>query len=275
MPKRSELTIADVRGMTFPELEQIENNDNDHSDYKDFMVMHALQDKIKKDKAFFDSDASEKTKQSYAKAVDAKDEKMKKIIINAWYKKHKDHFNAERAAANKMNAAVQEIRQQQARNEAARVAQKKAQANFTKKNKKNLKDMNTCAELEQGLKDIYAELMLYKPVSYDDSFLGYLEDLQENVQNVVDDVKAGKPLQAGFAGDLEFAIDDALDSHMTSARLAEKSEWTKSDRMIEWVLTKKFKPLVMKLLEACKKPAAGGKRNTRRNRKNRRTTRKH
>jgi hypothetical protein len=268
--KRSELTIADIREMTFPELEKIKKNDNDHSDYKDFMVMHALQDKIRKDRAFFESDASEKTKQSYAKAVDAKDEKLIKIIIDAWYKKHKDHFNTERAKQNRWNAEVQKYRNQSVKNNAARVAQKKAQANFaaTRNSRKAVTNMNTCAELEQGLQDVYAELMLYKPVRYDDSFLGYLEDLQENIQATVDDVKAGKPLQAGFAGELDFAITDALDSHMTSARLGEKSEWGKNDRMIEYILTKKFKPLVMKLVEACK-PMAGG------NRRNRRTTRKH
>jgi hypothetical protein len=274
MPKRSQLTIADVQGMTFPELEKIQNNDDDYSDYKDTFVYDALMDKIRKDKAFFESDASEKTKQSYAKAKEAKDEKMMKIIMGAWYKKHKDHFNAERAEKNRMNAEIQKYRNQHAKEESNRANQKQAQATFAARtNKKNLKDMNTCAELEQGLQDIYAELMLYKPVSYDDNFLGYLAELKENVQMTVDNVKAGKPLPRDFSAQLEFAIDDALDSHMTSARLGEKSEWTKNDRMIEWVLTKKFKPLVMKLLEACK-PAAGGKRNTRRNRKNRRTTRK-
>ena len=269
--KRSELTIADIRGMIFPELEKIEKNNNDHSDYKDFMVMHALQDKIRKDKAFFESDASEKTKQSYAKAVDAKDEKLIKIIIDAWYKKHKDHFNAERANQNRMNAEVQKYRNQSVKNNAARVAQKKAQANFaaTRNSRKAVTNMNTCAELEQGLQDVYAELMLYKPVRYDDSFLGYLKDLKDGVQGYLDDVKSGKPLDmAHFTRGLEFSIDDCLDSHMTSARLGEKAEWGKNDRMIEYILTKKFKPLVMKLVEACK-PAAGG------NRRNRRTTRKH
>jgi len=278
MPRRSQLTIADVRGMTFPELEKIEKNDNDHSDYKDFMVMHALQDKIRKDKAFFASDASEKTKRSYAEAVDANDQKLIKIIIDAWYKKHKDHFNAERAEQNRMNAQVQAIRNQQAKNNAARTAQKQAQAAFVARtNKKNLKDMNTCAELEQGLQDVYAELMLYKPVSYDDSFLGYLENLKEGTQQYLDDAKSstlplgGRSL-AGLKAELQFAVDDALDGHMVSDRL--EAEWDKNDRMVEYVLTKKWMPLVMKLLEACKK-TAGGKRNTRRNRKNRRTTRKH
>jgi hypothetical protein len=101
-----------------------------------------------------------------------------------------------------------------------------------------------------------------------------LAELKENVQMTVDNVKAGKPLPSDFSAQLEFAVDDALDSHMTSARLAEKAEWGKNDRMVEYVLTKKFIPLVHKLLAACK-PTAGGKRNTRRNRKNRRTTRKH
>jgi len=272
MPKRSQLTIADIREMTFPELEKIEKNDNDQSDYKDTMVYDALQDKIRKDKAFFESDASEKTKQSYAKAVDAKDEKLIKIIIDAWYKKHKDHFNAERAAQNHMNAEIQRIRNRSVKNNAARAAQKQAQANFAARtNMKNLKDMNTCAELEKGLEDVYAELMLYKPVSNDDMFLHYLEGIKEGVQGYADDVKSGKGLRvSSFTWALDHSIDDALDSHMTSARLAEKAEWGKNDRMIEYILTKKFKPLVMKLLEACK-PAAGGKRTTRRNR---RTTRK-
>jgi hypothetical protein len=276
MPKRSQLTIADVQGMTFPELERFHRQGYDYSDYKDLMVMYALQDKIRKDKAFFASDASEKTKQSYAKAKEAKDEKMMKIIIDAWYKKHKDHFNAERAEQNRMNAEVQKYRNQSAQQERNRATQKQAQATFAARtNKKNLKDMNTCAELEQGLQDVYAEIMLYKPVSYDDNFLGYLENIKKNVQATVDNVKAGKPLPRDFSAQLEFAIDDALDSHMTSARLGEKAEWNKNDRMVEYVLTKKFKPLVHKLLEACKPAAAGGKRNTRRNRKNRSTTRKH
>jgi hypothetical protein len=272
MPKRSQLTIADIREMTFPELEKIEKNDNDQSDYKDTMVYDALQDKIRKDKAFFESDASEKTKQSYAKAVDAKDEKLIKIIIDAWYKKHKDHFNAERAVQNHMNAEIQRIRNRSVKNNAARAAQKQAQANFAARtNMKNLKDMNTCAELENGLEDVYAELMLYKPVSNDDMFLQYLEGIKDGVQGYVDDVKSGKGLKVkSFTWALDHSIDDALDSHMTSARLGEKEEWGKNDRMIEYILTKKFKPLVMKLLEACK-PAAGGRRTTRRNR---RTTRK-
>jgi len=273
MPKRSELTIADISEMTFPELEKLQDNDNDHSDYKDFTVMRALQDKIRKDKAFFESDASEKTKQSYAKAVDAKDEKLIKIIIDAWYKKHKDHFNAEREEKNRMNAEIQRIRNRSVKNNAARAAQKQAQANFAARtNMKNLKDMNTCAELEKGLEDVYAELMLYKPVSNDDMFLHYLEGIKEGVQGYVDDVKSGKGLIVkSFTWALDHTINDALDSHMTSARLGEKSAWGKNDRMIEYILTKKFKPLVMKLIEACK-PAAGG---TRRNRRNRRTTRKH
>ena len=275
MPKRSQLTIADIRGMTFPELEKIQDNDNDGSDYKDSMTYYAVQDKIKSDKEFFESDASPRTKQSYAKAKDAKDEKLIKIIIDAWYKKHKDHFNAARAEQNRRNAELQRYRNQSAQQERNRATQKQAQANFAARtNKKNLKDMNTCAELEQGLNDIYAELMLYKPVSYDESFLDYLDNIKQMTRAVLDDVKAGKPLPAGFKDQLEFMIDDALDSHMTSARLGEKSEWDKNDRMIEWVLRKKFMPLVHKLLEACK-PAAGGKRTTRRNRKNRRTTRKH
>ena len=118
--------------------------------------------------------------------------------------------------------------------------------------------------------------MLYKPV-YDHAesmFMGYFENIKANIQKTVDGVKAGKPIPAGFAGNLKFAVDDCLDGHMTSARLGEKEEWGKNDRMVEYVLTKKLLPLVHKLLEACK-PAAGGKRNTRRNRKNRRTTRKH
>jgi hypothetical protein len=278
MPKRSQLTIADVQGMTFPELERFHRQGYDYSDYKDLTVMYALQDKIRKDKAFFASDASEKTKQSYAKAKEAKDEKMMKIIIDAWYKKHKNHFNAERAEKNRMNAEIQKYRNQHAKEERNRANQKQAQATFAARtNKKNLKDMNTCAELEQGLQDVYAELMLYKPVSdYAESmFMGYFEDLKANIQETVDGVKAGNPIPAGFAGNLKFAVDDCLDSHMTSARLGEKAEWNKNDRMVEYVLTKKLKPLVHKLLEACKPAAAGGKRNTRRNRKNRSTTRKH
>lgn len=275
MPKRFQLTIEVIRGMTFPDLEKIQDNENDGSDYKSSMIYDALQDKIKRDKAFFESDASERTKQSYAKAKDAKDEKTIKIIIDAWYKKHKDHFNAERAEQNRRNAEAQQIRNRWAQQERNEIAKKQAQAAFAARtNKKNLKDMNTCAELEQGLQEIYAELMLYKPVSYDEEFLYSLENLKENIQRTLDDVKAGKPLPAGFKGQLDFAIDDALDSHMTSARLGEKSEWDKNDRMIEWVLRKKFVPLVHKLLEACKPAAAGGKRSTRKNRKNRRTTRK-
>jgi hypothetical protein len=272
MPKRSQLTIADVQAMTFPELEKIQDNNDDQSDYKDSMVYRALQDKIRKDKAYFASSASNKTKTRYANAPN----NLKKTIMNAWYKSHANHFNAERAEQNRMNAEVQKYRNQSVKNNAARAAQKQALANFAARtNKKNLKDMNTCAELEQGLQEIYAELMLYKPVSYDDSFLGYFEGLKEGVQQQINDVKAGKPLNmAYFTGELDFTISDCLDSHMTSARLGEKSEWGKNDRMIEYILTKKFRPLVMKLVEACK-PAAGGKRKTRRNRNNRRTTRKY
>ena len=264
----SEYTKADIRGMTFPELEKIYNQ---CSEKLNFEVLSAVEDKIRKNKAYFESQASNKTKKRYANAPN----NLKKTIMNAWYKSHAEHFNAERAADESMNAQIQVISNQRAKNNAARTAQKQAQANFaSRKNKKNLKDMNTCAELEQGLNDIYAELMLYKPVSYDENFLDYLDNLKQNTKAVLDDVKAGKPLPAGFKGQLDFTIDDALDSHMTSARLGEKSEWDKNDRMIEWVLRKKFVPLVHKLLEACKS-TAGGKRNTRRNRKNRRTTRKH
>ena len=263
-----EYTKAEIRGMTFPELEKIYNN---CSEKLNFEVLSAVEDKMRKNKAYFGSQASNKTKKRYANAPN----NLKKTIMNAWYKSHAEHFNAERAASESMNAQIQAYRNQRAKNNAARATQKQAQANFVARtNKKNLKDLNTCAELEQGLQEIYAELMLYKPVSYDESFLGYLDMLKENTQAVLDDAKAGKPLPAGFKGQLEFAIDDALDSHMTSARLGEKSEWDKNDRMIEWVLRKKFMPLVLKLVEACK-PTAGGKRNTRRNRKNRRTTRKH
>jgi len=264
----AEYTKADIRGMTFPELEKIYNK---CSEKLNFEVLSAVEDKIRKNKAYFASQASNKTKTRYANAP----QNLKKTIMNAWYKSHANHFNAERAADESMNAQIQAIRNQQAKNNAARVAQKQAQAAFVARtNKTNLKDMNTCAELEQGLEEIYAELMLYKPVSYDDSFLGYLENLKEGTQHYLNEVKAGKPLPRDFKGQLEFAVEDALDSHMTSARLGEKAEWGKNDRMVEYVLTKKWMPLVMKLLETCK-PAAGGKRNTRRNRKNRRTTRKH
>jgi hypothetical protein len=270
----SEYTKADIRGMTFPELEKIYNK---CSEKLNFEVLRTVEDKIRKNKAYFGSQASNKTKTRYANAPN----NLKKTIMNAWYKSHANHFNAERAEAESMNAQIQAIRNQQAKNNAASAAQKQAQSNFaaTRKNKKNLKDMNTCAELEQGLQDIYAELMLYKPVRYDDSFLGYLENLKEGTQQYLDDAKSstlplgGRSL-AGLKAELQFAVDDALDSHMTSARLGEKAEWGKNDRMVEYVLTKKWMPLVMKLLEACKK-TAGGKRNTRRNRKNRRTTRKH
>jgi hypothetical protein len=271
MPKpRAQYTKADIRGMTFPELEKVYNQSGDKTEFN-FDVQYALEDKLRKNKAYFASQASNKTKKSYADAPN----NLKKTIMNAWYLKHKNHFNAERAEQNRMNAKIQAYRNQSVKNNAARTAQKQAQANFAARtNKTNLKDMNTCAELEQGLQAVYAELMLYKPVSYDENFLGYLAELKKNVQVTVDNVKAGKPLRRDFSAQLEFAIDDALDSHMTSARLGEKEEWGKNDRMVEYVLTKKFKPLVHKLLEACK-PAAGGKRNTRRNRKNRRTTRKH
>ena len=257
----SEYTKAEIRGMTFPELEKIYNK---CSEKFNFEVLSAVEDKMRKNKAYFGSQASNKTKTRYANAP----KNLKKTIMNAWYKSHAEHFNAERAASESMNAQIQAIRNQRAKNNVARTAQRQAQANFASRtNKKNLKDLNTCAELEQGLKDVYAELMLYKPVSYDDSFLGYLNELKEGAQETLDDVKAGKPLPRDFSAQLKFAVDDALDSHMTSARLGEKAEWNKNDRMVEYVLTKKFVPLVHKLLEACKPAAAGGKRNTRKNRR--------
>lgn len=262
----SEYTKADIRGMTFPELEKIYNQ---CSEKLNFEVLSAVEDKIRKNKAYFESQASNKTKTRYANAPN----NLKKTIMNAWYKSHAEHFNAERAADESMNAQIQAIRNQREKNNAARTAQKQAQANFeARTNKKNLKDLNTCAELEQGLKDVYAELMLYKPVSYDELFLGYLDDLKENTQKVLDDAKAGKPLRAGLAPELQYAVDDALDGHMVSDR--EEAEWNRNDRMVKHVLRKKWMPLVLKLVEACKS-TAGGKRNTRRNRKNRRTTRKH
>ena len=254
----ADYTKEDIRGMTFPELEKIYNK---CSEKFNFEVLSAVEDKIRKNKAYFASSASNKTKTRYANAPN----NLKKTIMNAWYKSHAEHFNAERAAGESMNAQIQAIRNQRAKNNVARTAQRQAQANFaTRTNKKNLKDMNTCAELEQGLKDVYAELMLYKPVSYDDYFLGYLEELKKNTQEALDDAKGGRSL-AGLSAELQFLVDDALDGHMVSDRL--EAEWNKNDRMVKHVLTKKWMPLVHKLLEACKKPAAGGKRNTRKNRR--------
>lgn len=260
--------------MTFPELEKIYNK---CSEKFNFEVLSAVEDKIRKNKAYFGSQASNKTKKRYANAPN----NLKKTIMNAWYKSHAEHFNAERADAESMNAQIQAIRNQRAKNNVARTAQKQAQANFAARtNKTNLKDMNTCAELEKGLKDVYAELMLYKPVSYGDYFLGYLEELKKITQEALDDAKSstlplgGRSL-AGLSAELQFLVDDALDGHMTSARLGEKDEWNKNDEMVKYVLEEKWMPLVHKLLEACKSSGTGGKRNTRRNRKNRRTTRKH
>jgi len=267
----AEYTKADIRGMTFPELEKIYNK---CSEKLNFEVLSAVEDKIRKNKAYFASSASNKTKTRYANAP----QNLKKTIMNAWYKSQSEHFNAERAEQNRMNAQIQAIPNQQAKNNAARAAQKQAQANFaaTRKNKKNIKDMNTCAELEQGLKDVYAELMLYKPVSHDDSFLYYLAELKKNTQEILDDAKRstepfGGRWPEGLKEELKFAVDDALDGHMVSNRL--EAEWDKNDRMIKHVLTKKWMPLVYKLLLACKK-TAGGKRSTRKNRMNRRSTRR-
>jgi len=148
--------------------------------------------------------------------------------------------------------------------------------------------MNTCAELEEGLQEIYAEIMLYAPYEDADMFLGYFDVIKQTVQHGLDHVKAGKPIPQDFFGHLQFAIDDGLDSHMTSARYAEKANWTKSDRMLQWVMEKKLVPLVKKLVEACKpgtnEPVSEvnamawlvrqqnkGRRSTRRNRR----TRKH
>jgi len=266
----AEYTKADIRGMTFPELEKIYNK---CSEKLNFEVLSAVEDKIRKNKAYFASQASNKTKTRYANAPN----NLKKTIMNAWYKSHANHFNAERAAAESMNAQIQAIRNQQAKNNAARTTQKQAQAAFVARtNKTNLKDMNTCAELEQGLQDVYAELMLYKPVSHDDSFLYYLENLKEGTQQYLDDAKSstepfGGRWPEGFKEELQFAVDDALDGHMVSDRL--EAEWNKNDRMVKHVLTKKWMPLVYKLLLACKK-TAGGKRSTRKNRMNRRSTRR-
>ena len=120
-----------------------------------------------------------------------------------------------------------------------------------------VKDCNTLMkEFDNVLKEIHGFANSYTQMNFNH----YMSELRPFVNEAVDDIKAGKPLDTNFFRYFDYGVDDALD-HLLDERLAahefkendepDFKKWSKRDAK----LYKKFdelKGIIKQLVEACK-----------------------